>query len=155
MEYFKLLTTTGLSDIISSTKNSLFLCLPSLHDELASAITILPTQVLVNASGIPVEFGFVPGCESDLQALKKLPLAVAAESKIYGDAAYTDYQIEDQIKETDLIELMIQRKSNSKRADQPWIGFIKEQMRKGIETFFSKIKALFLRTIHAVTLKGF
>lgn len=112
-------------------------------------------QVLVNSSGIPVEFGFVPGCESDVQALKKLPLAVAAESRIYGDSAYTDYQIEDDMKETDLIELMIQRRSNSKRPDEPWIRFIKEQMRKGIETAFSEIKALFLRKIHAVTFKGF
>lgn len=112
-------------------------------------------QVLVNDQGIPVEFGFVPGCESDVQALKKLPLAVAAESKIYGDAAYTDYQTEDDMRETDLVELMIQRKSNSLRKDQPWIRFIKEQMRKGIETSFSEIKALFLRKIHAVTFKGF
>jgi hypothetical protein len=112
-------------------------------------------QVLVNAQGIPVEFGFVPGCESDVQALKKLPLAVAAESKIYGDAAYTDYQTEDDMREADLIELMIQRKSNSLRKDEPWIRFIKEQMRKGIETSFSEIKALFLRKIHAVTFKGF
>lgn len=52
-------------------------------------------QVLVNACGIPVEFGFVPGCESDVQALKKLPLSVAAESKIYGDSIYTDYQMEE------------------------------------------------------------
>ncbi|MGV8096217.1 MAG: hypothetical protein AB2L24_30555 [Mangrovibacterium sp.] len=66
-----------------------------------------------------------------------------------------DYQIEDEIKQTDMIELMIQRKSNSKRADQPWIRFIKEQMRKGIETSFSEIKALFLRKIHAVTFRGF
>ena len=112
-------------------------------------------QVLVNDQGIPVEFGFVPGCESDVQALKKLPLAVAAESKIYGDAAYTDYQIEDDMREADLVELMIQRKSNSLRKDEPWIRFIKEQMRKGIETSFSEIKALFLRKIHAVTFKGF
>jgi hypothetical protein len=35
--------------------------------------------VLVNGCGIPVEFG----CESDVQALKKLTLAVAAESKIH------------------------------------------------------------------------
>ncbi len=112
-------------------------------------------QVLVSATGIPVEFGFVPGCENDVQALKKLPLAVAAESKIYGDAAYTDYQAEDEIREADLIELMIQRKSNSKRKDEPWIRFIKEQMRKGIETAFSEIKALFLRKIHAITFKGF
>ena len=112
-------------------------------------------QVLVNSCGIPVEFGFVPGCESDVQALKKLPLAVAAESKIYGDSAYTDYQVENDMKETDLIELMIQRRSNSKRPDEPWIRFIKEHMRKGIETSFSEIKALFLRKIHAVTFKGF
>jgi Transposase DDE domain len=112
-------------------------------------------QVLVNAQGIPVEFCFVPGCESDIQALKKLPLAVAAESNIYGDAAYTDYQIEDDMKEAELIQLMIQRKSNSKRKDEPWIRFIKEYMRKGIETTFSEMKALFLRKIHAVTFKGF
>lgn len=112
-------------------------------------------QVLVNNCGIPVEFGFVPGCESDVHALKKLPLAVAAESKIYGDAAYTDYQAEDDIKAAELIDLMIQRKRNSLRPDQPWIRFIKEQMRKGIETSFSEIKALFLRKIHAVTFKGF
>ncbi|MES1223901.1 MAG: IS982 family transposase [Bacteroidota bacterium] len=112
-------------------------------------------QVLVTSTGIPVEFGFVPGCESDVQALKKLPLAVAPESKIYGDAAYTDYQVEDDMKEAELIELMIQRKSNSLRKDEPWIRFIKEYMRKGIETSFSEIKALFLRKIHAVTFKGF
>jgi hypothetical protein len=112
-------------------------------------------QVLINAQGIPVEFCFVPGCESDVQALKKLPLAVAAESSIYGDAAYTDYQIEDDLKEAELIKLMIQRKSNAKRKDQPWIRFIKEYMRKGIETTFSEMKALFLRKIHAVTFKGF
>lgn len=49
----------------------------------------------------------------------------------------------------------IQRKSNSKRKDEPWIRFLKEQMRKGIETTFSMLKALFLRKIHAVTFKGF
>lgn len=112
-------------------------------------------QVLINSQGIPVEFGFVPGCESDVQALKKLPLEVAAESSIYADAAYTDYQIEDDIKEAELIELMVQRKSNSLRKDEPWIRFIKEYMRKGIETCFSEIKALFLRKMHAVTFEGF
>jgi hypothetical protein len=112
-------------------------------------------QVLATASGIPVEFCFVPGAESDVQALKKLPLAVAEESKVYADSAYTDYNIEDSIKDADLIELMVQRKSNSKRKDEPWIRFLKEHMRKGIETTFSLLKALFLRKIHAVTFKGF
>lgn len=98
-------------------------------------------QVLVNECGIPVEFGFVPGCENDRQALKKLP--------------YTDYLIEDDIKDADKIELLVQRKRNSKRPDKHWIRFIKEYMRKGIETSFSEIKALFLRKIYAVTFKGF
>jgi hypothetical protein len=115
----------------------------------------IKVQVLVTAHGIPVEFCFVPGSESDVQALKKLPMAVAPESNIYGDSAYTDYTIEYDIKEADLIQLMIQRKSNSKRKDEPWIRFLKEQMRKGIETTFSLVKGLFLRKIHAVTFKGF
>lgn len=56
-------------------------------------------QVLVTAAeGIPVEFCFVPGSESDVQALKKLPMTVAPESNIYGDSAYTDYNIEDDMK---------------------------------------------------------
>ncbi len=82
-------------------------------------------------------------------------MTVAPESKIYGDSAYTDYTIEDDIKQIDLIELMIQRKSNSKRPDEPWIRFLKLQMRKGIETTFSMLKGLLLKKIHAVTFKGF
>ena len=57
--------------------------------------------------------------------------------------------------EADGIRLMIQRKSNAKRKDIPWIGYLKEQMRKRIETAFSEIKALFLRKIHAVTFEVF
>lgn len=112
-------------------------------------------QVLTTAKGIPVEFGFVPGCESDVQALKKLPLSVAPESSIYGDAAYTDYGIEDDMLEAENIHLRISRKSNSKRKDESWMRFLKENSRKRIETTFSEIKNLFLRKIHAVTFKGF
>lgn len=112
-------------------------------------------QVLTTGKGIPVEFGFVPGSESDVQALKKLPLSVAPESSIYADAAYTDYGIEDDILEADDIHLKVSRKSNSKRKDEPWTRFLKENSRKRIETTFSEIKNLFLRKIHAVTFKGF
>ena len=112
-------------------------------------------QVLTTGQGIPVEFGFVPGCESDVQALKKLPLSVAPESCIYGDAAYTDYSVEDDMLEADGVHLKISRKSNSKRPDEPCARFLKEQNRKRIETTFSGIKSLFLRKIHAVNLKGF
>jgi hypothetical protein len=53
-------------------------------------------QVLINSQGIPVEFGFVPGCKSDVQTLKKLPLEVAPESRIYADAAPTEWITEDE-----------------------------------------------------------
>jgi hypothetical protein len=112
-------------------------------------------QVLTTSSGVPVEFSFVPGSESDVQALRKLPLTVAPGSSIYADSAYTDYTIEDDAKDAEMVRLMIQRKSNSKRKDEPWIRFLKEHMRKGIETTFSMLKGLFLRKIHAVTFKGF
>jgi hypothetical protein len=112
-------------------------------------------QVLSTNTGIPVEFCFVPGSESDVQALKKLPMTVAPESSIYADSGYTDYSIEDDAKDAESLRLMIQRKSNSKRKDEPWIRFLKEHMRKGIETTFSMLKGLFLRKIHAVTFKGF
>lgn len=46
-------------------------------------------QVLTTSSGIPLEFCFVPGSESDVQALRELPMTVAPESNIYGDSAYT------------------------------------------------------------------
>lgn len=115
----------------------------------------IKVQVLTTTTGIPVEFCFVPGSESDVQALKKLPMSVSAESNIYADSAYTDYTIEDDMKEADFINLMVQRKSNAKRKDEPWIRFLKEHMRKGIETTFSMLKGLFLRKIHAVTFRGF
>lgn len=112
-------------------------------------------QGLTTTNGIPVEFCFVPGSESDVQALKKLPMTVAPQSSIYADSGYTDYSIEDEAKDAESLRLMIQRKSNSKRKDEPWIRFLKEHMRKGIETTFSMLKGLFLRKIHAVTFKGF
>jgi hypothetical protein len=111
-------------------------------------------QVLT-LDGIPVEFCLVPGRESDVKALAKLPLDVAPESCIYMDAGYTDYESEDDLFEAELIYAKVQRKSNSKRKDEPHISFLKEYMRKEIETDFSQIKAKMLRSIHAVTQQGF
>ena len=125
------------------------------HSSMRRYFYGVKVQLLTTASGIPVEFCFVPGSESDVQALKKLPMTVSPGSSIYADSAYTDYTIEDDIMEADLVKLMVQRKSNSKRKDEPWIRFLKLHMRKGIETTFSMLKGLFLRKIHAVTFKGF
>jgi hypothetical protein len=115
----------------------------------------IKVQVLTTSEGLPVEFCFVPGSEHDVKALGKLPLQVAAESCIYADAAYTDYQTEDDLLENEGVRLLVSRKANSKRPDPPSLAYLKEQIRKGIETTFSSIKALFLRKVHAVILDGF
>ena len=111
-------------------------------------------QVLT-LQGIPVEFCLVPGRENDSQALGKLPFDVAPESCIYMDAGYTGYLSEDDLFEAEMIHAMVQRKKNSKRKDEPYASFIKQSMRKEIETTFSALKAKMLRTIHAVTKQGF
>ena len=111
-------------------------------------------QLLVTSGGIPVEFGFVPGSEHDSLALRKLPLELPAESEVFADSAYTNYEIEDQLMEADLIALKVHRKSNAKRKDSVSAAFVKEYMRKRIETTISEIKGLFLRKLHAVTAKG-
>ena len=69
-------------------------------------------------------------------------------------SAYTNYETEGQLLETDLIALKVHRKSNSKRKDSTSAAFIKDYMRKSIETTISKVKGPFLRKIHAVTFKG-
>lgn len=111
-------------------------------------------QVLT-LDGIPVEFCLVPGSENDVRALGKLPFDVAPESCIYMDAGYTDYLSEDDLFEAEMIYAKMQRKRNSKRKDEPYMNFLKQHMRKQIETDFSQIKAKMLRSIHAVTKEGF
>lgn len=111
-------------------------------------------QVLT-LDGIPVEFCLVPGAESDVKALGKLPFDIAPESCIYMDAGYTDYLSEDDLFEAEGIYAKVQRKTNSKRKDVPYVNFLKQYMRKQIETDFSLIKAKMLRSIHAVTQEGF
>jgi hypothetical protein len=110
---------------------------------------------VMTLDGIPVEFCLVPGSEHDSQALGKLPFDVAPESCIYMDAGYTDYLSEDDLFGAEGIHARVQRKSNSKRKDEPYVRFLKEYMRKAIETDFSQIKAKMLRCIHAVTKQGF
>src|SRR5690606_26081592 len=110
---------------------------------------------VMTLNGIPVEFCIVPGSEHDSQSLGKLPFDVAPESSIYMDAGYTDYLSEDDLFEAELIHAKVQRRSNSKRKDEPHVAFLKQYMRKQIVTDFSMIKEKMLRKVHAVTKNGF
>jgi hypothetical protein len=110
---------------------------------------------ILTLNRIPVEFCMVPGRENDSVSLRKMPFQVAPESSIYMDAGYTDYRSEDDALDAEMIRLMVARKGNSRRADEPHVRFIKSTVRKQIETTISIIKAKMLRSIHAVTANGF
>ncbi len=112
-------------------------------------------QLVTTKDGVPVELCFVPGHEHDVVALRKMYFDLPPESTLYGDSAYTEYEIEELYKETELIELKISRKANSKRPDKPYQAFIKTTMRKRIETSISEIVELTPHSIHAVTAQGF
>ena len=108
-------------------------------------------HILATSNGIPVEMVFFPGSSHDSNALYELPFHLPEGSSIYPDSAYTDYSIEDDLKEIDNLILSPLRKKNSKRYDEPPIMWYKKYIRKRIETVFSEISKMFLKSIHAVT----
>jgi Transposase DDE domain len=112
-------------------------------------------QLIVTKNGVPVELCFMPGSEHDIDGLRKMTVDLPGESIVYGDSAYTEYELEELFKETELIDLKISRKSNSLKPDKPWEAFIKTTMRKRIETTISEIIEMTPQSIHAVTQKGF
>lgn len=63
--------------------------------------------------------------------------------------------MEDFFKEIEQVGLQITRKKNLKRKDMPCVAYIKEAMRKIIETSIIQVTNLIPRHIHAVTANGF
>jgi len=112
-------------------------------------------HVLVTADGIPVEYTFLPGSKHDSTALKQLPFHLPEKSIVYADNGYTNYSIEDLLKDAENIDMLVARRSNSKRKHEPYINYLIEVMRKRVETTFSEISGLFPKKIHAVTEYGF
>jgi len=112
-------------------------------------------QLLVTATGVPIQFHFTPGKTADVKGLNRIVQALQPEAKVYADSAYTDYKIEDSLRVEKLLQLKIQRKGNSKRPDSKQETQEKLSMRKRVETTISDIKKLFPKTIHAVTFNGF
>ncbi|MFW5700279.1 MAG: transposase [Cyclobacteriaceae bacterium] len=112
-------------------------------------------HLLCTADGIPVEYTFLPGKSHDSNALKQMPFVLPSGSKIYADAAYTNYAIEDMLKDAEGVYLLAQRTSRLKRQHKPYVDYIITTMRKRIETAFSEIANFFPKKIHAVTEYGF
>lgn len=112
-------------------------------------------HVLMTADYCPIEWILTPGSESDIKAFHRFNWNLPEGSEIYADPAYTDYQEEDLLMESQGIQLYAQRKANSKRKRPGWLEFLISQMRKKVETGFSMLTALFPKSIHAVTDSGF
>ncbi len=112
-------------------------------------------HLLCTTDGIPVELVFLPGAANDIRGLGALALNLPPGSQVYGDKAFTDYEIEDDIMATAEIALQTLRKKNSRRLDPPWTQFYKQCTRHFIETVFSQIAQHLPKSIHAVTFEAF
>lgn len=113
----------------------------------------LKVHAIVSTTGIPIYFECTPGKEHDLSAFKKMNMQAIDSGVLYGDAAYNDYALEDQLANAGL-QLMVQRKQNSTRPHSPQVAKQISRKRKRIETCFSGILRLFPRTLHAVKSHG-
>jgi hypothetical protein len=112
-------------------------------------------QVITTADGLPVQFYIHAGSFADITALQAMVVNLPEQSQLYADSAYTCYELEDLFWECDQVKLLVCRKSNAIRKDEPYQAFLKEQFRKRIETTFSGITNFFPKNIHAVTPQGF
>jgi len=114
----------------------------------------LRVHLLVTATGQPVEFFLSPGATSDLVVLREFGFDLPEGAVITADKLYTDYAYEDLLEDAGIVFKPL-RKKNSKRARPGWETYLLQHTRKYVETAFSQITALFPKTIHAVTPRGF
>ena len=115
----------------------------------------IKVHMTVTFDGIPVEFFFTSGNVTDVAALKLFQFNLLRGSKVYGDKAYNDSHFETFLNRKCGIELIPQRKKNSRRKNSPEDDFFLNHHRGRIETTFSEIIGLMPRTIRAKTAKGF
>jgi hypothetical protein len=115
----------------------------------------LKLHLLVTEQGQPVELFLTPGSTADVSTLENYAFDLPAGSTVYADRGYNDYGFEDDLRETDGIDLQPMRKKNSKRPDPPWVRYLQHHYRKMVETAGSMITQRFPKSIHAVTALGF
>lgn len=112
-------------------------------------------SVITTADGVPVEFCILPGKFADIEGLAQLALDLPAEAHLIADSAYTQFEWEEHLLQTEQIHLLVQAKSNTRRAIEPRLEEYKTIFRKRIETAFGELMKLFPKKIHATSLKGF
>lgn len=115
----------------------------------------IKVHMIVDSKGIPIEFSFTPGSASDIKSLEEFSFNLPENSLLFGDAAYTGYDVEDLLKTNDNIILVPKRKKNLKRQHSQEVNFLLSCYRNSIETVFSSIVSRMPRYIRARTEKGF
>ena len=115
----------------------------------------LKIHLLVTSEGRPVEVSLTPGSASDVRVMKRFDFELPANSTVYDDKAYNDYDFEDLLAEAGEIELLPLRKKNSKRAVPAFVRYLQHAYRKQVETTGSEIERRLPASIHAVTSEGF
>jgi|CXWL01.1.fsa_nt_gi hypothetical protein len=112
-------------------------------------------QVIATLNAVPVEFAIVPGSWHDSKGMHALSMNLPEGSRNISDSAYTNYEFEDLLKESENIWHDTERKSNSKRTEPAYRKYYKSRIRKLIESLFAQITSMIPRKIHATTIKGF
>lgn len=114
----------------------------------------LKGHLLVTAGGQPVEFVLTPASTADIAGFRMLDLGLPAGATVTADAAYTDYEYEDLLREHEQIALLADRRCNSRRPHPAHLSYLCQHFRKRIETTFSTLTGWLGRRLHAVTPQG-
>lgn len=115
----------------------------------------LKCHAIVTGTGQVVSFLITPGCTHDLTAFRYLEKTKLPKgSKIYADAAYTDYALEDSLR-TQGLHLLAARRCNALRQHSFKNERLISRNRKIVESVFSRILARFPRFIRASSPEGF
>lgn len=115
----------------------------------------LKIHLLTTSDRRPVELRLTPGSHSDVRALDYFSFDLPKGATLYGDKAYNDYFVEDELAAGAGVALLPIRKKNSRRAVEPYVAFVQHYARKAIETAGSLIERMLPKSIHAVTARGF
>ena len=115
----------------------------------------LKVHMVVDTDGVPIEFAFTPASTADVKALQNFTLDLPEETVLMGDKAYTSYDLEDFLLETQKIKLLPKRRTNLKRQNTQEENFSLSIHRNRLETVFSLITSRLPRYIKVRTEKGF
>lgn len=114
----------------------------------------LKLHLLIDDHKMIVEIQLTSGNIADVKGLDLMTLDIEKGKELYYDKGYTDYEMEDYLKEVDGIKVMPIRRKNSKRFNGA-SQYLASIGRKVIETVGSMIFNRCSKRIHATNLPGF